>query len=163
MKKVFVFFVAVLLLFGFASFSYSAEALFPYKNHTGSVGKADRYWLNGYFDTVNGTIKQTVTDATSSQTIAPSSIGWIFTNKGASASITLTLPSAAAVLGKEIVFVLEETQSLLLEPAATDHILGTSAAGDYIWADSIGETITLVATRASYWAKKSSVGTWTEQ
>ena len=162
MKKVKLF-VALLLLLTFAFPLYAAESLFPYKNHSGSVGKVDRYWLNGYFDTVNGTVKQTVTDATSSQTVASSSIGRIFTNNGATASITLTLPSAAAVIGKEIVFVVEATQSLVLEPAATDHILGTSDAGDYIWADSIGETITLVATRASYWAKKSSVGTWTEQ
>jgi hypothetical protein len=144
---------------------------------TGSVGNSSYYWPAGYFTTGyiktlagdgTGTSyghKRAVTTATSPTTLTAAQSGKIFSNYGdTSGTLVWTLPAAAA--GLEYTFVVEALVSTKIDvnTAAGDQIMNiTNTAGDYIWADAIGETITLVATGPSYWHVKSYYGTWTEE
>ena len=87
---------------------------------------------------------------------------FIFTNTGATGSITFTLPVAA--VGMEIMFYSNAAQDLVIDPNGTDQIMSTDTAGDTITSDAtVGSHIVLRCLNANTWSVMSSQGTWTEE
>lgn len=90
--------------------------------------------------------------------------GSVHTNAGASGTVALTLPSAAA--GLEFTFTVMAAQQLRVTPASGDAIyIGASAgaAAEYWVADAAGETVTLIAVDATNWVAMSYIGTWSQE
>ena len=105
----------------------------------------------------------TVTNVTSDRTLLQSESGQVFSNRGATGTITITLPANAAA-GTKFTFAVQEFQRLQVDPGAgtiRDDIGQT--ADKYKWADSIGECITLVADANGDWATIAKFGTWGEE
>jgi len=115
--------------------------------------------------TVHGQYLAQVEDKTASYTIvANEDNGKIFTNNGASGAITFSLP--AATPGQRYRFAVREAQELRIDPNGTETIslpsTGVpSAAGAYIVADAVGETVDIACTEAGTWAVFGFTGTWT--
>jgi hypothetical protein len=85
----------------------------------------------------------------------------LFTNEGASAGVTFTLPTAVANLS--YTFVVQDADGVTITAASGDTIrfAGTvTAAAGSIASTTIGSTITLVAINATEWIAISVVGTW---
>lgn len=91
--------------------------------------------------------------------------GFYVSNLGAGAAVTFVLP--AAKVGMHGAAVVQANQELRLDPSGTETIaLPTGvqqAAGLYITANAIGETIEIVCLTAGKWDVVHSVGTWTVQ
>lgn len=74
----------------------------------------------------------------------------IFTNNGASGSVTFTLPTAVA--GYRVTFVVLAAQLLIIVPGASDTIrIGGSEATTDIRSSTIGANIELVAVNTTEW------------
>lgn len=86
-------------------------------------------------------------------------------NAGASAPVTYALPPAQP--GMSVVAIVQAAFALRLDPNLNETVaLPTGvqqAAGKYIEADAVGETIRLVCLTAGKWDVVSSSGTWTAQ
>ena len=98
--------------------------------------------------------------------LAAEMYGSVHTNAGAAATITLGLP--AAVVGMNAKFALGAAQQLRLDPSGTETISLPStgvpgAAGKYLVADAIGETVELVCCSAGSWRVFGFTGTWTAE
>jgi hypothetical protein len=98
--------------------------------------------------------------------LAAEMYGSVHTNTGAAATITLGLP--AAVIGMNAKFALGAAQQLRLDPNSTETISLPStgvpgAAGKYLMADAIGETVELVCCSAGSWRVFGYTGTWTAE
>lgn len=92
--------------------------------------------------------------------------GKTFTNTGASGTITGVLP--AAVPGLKIRARVSVAQALRLDPDGTETISLPStgvpgAAGKYLVADAIGETVDLECVVAGSWSVFGYTGTWTAE
>jgi hypothetical protein len=92
--------------------------------------------------------------------------GTCHTNKGASGAITLVLPPAT--VGLNFFFYVGAAQELRIDPSGTETISLPSsgvagAAGKYLGADAIGETVRLVCCETGTWAVFGYTGTWTAQ
>jgi len=95
-------------------------------------------------------------------TLTKEETGSIHTNLGAGGTITLTLPQDARA-GDYFQFVAMVAQQLRIDPGAAGgiYVNGAKQTDDkYIWADSEGESITLVADGNGDWASLYGVGTW---
>jgi hypothetical protein len=115
---------------------------------------------------VNVAETKAIKSKTSDYTITAAETGSVFDNYGATAtSVVLKLPEWAA--GLTYTAIVTTTQSsplygITIEPTDTAHIIRlTDKAGDKIWADLAGESITLVATGVSTWTPRE-FGTWTD-
>ncbi len=87
----------------------------------------------------------------------------VYTNEGAAANITLTLP--AAVAGLSYTFFVRETggDSLIIQAGAGDTIriaANVSTAGGTAESNVAGDCITLVAINSTEWVAVSAIGTW---
>lgn len=115
--------------------------------------------------TVNGRGLRTVAAKTASYTIlTPADNGTTFTNEGAGAAITFSLP--AATVGQWYRFTVMAAQELRIDPNGTETIgLPSSgvqqAAGAYIVADAVAEGVEIECVKAGEWAIRSYIGTWT--
>lgn len=88
--------------------------------------------------------------------------GRVLNNVGAGGSVNFTLPTAA--VGLQFEFVITDAQTMTITAAAstTIRIAGTaSASAGNITANSVGNTIRLVATSTTAWIAMSHEGTWT--
>ena len=85
--------------------------------------------------------------------------GGVYTNQGASASVTRVLPSATPGLTE--CFYVVAAQTFYVDPASGDqiHVL-TNAIEDRISSATPGDSICLVAFDHTNWAALSKVGTW---
>jgi hypothetical protein len=103
---------------------------------------------------------------TAGDTLTVEESGSIHTNTGASGTITLVLP--AAVVGLEYFFFVGAAQELRIDPNTTQTISLPStgvagAAGKYLVADAVGETVHLVCALAGTWSVMGYTGTWTAE
>lgn len=87
-------------------------------------------------------------------------------NAGASGAATFTLPAAEP--GLRVSAVVEATQQLRLDPNGTETIAlpstgVQSAAGKYITADALAESVELVCLTKGTWDVVNFQGTWTAE
>lgn len=99
-------------------------------------------------------------------TLTAAESGSVHTNAGASGAVVLTLP--AAVVGLEFFFGVRVAQQLRIDPSGSETISLPStgvpgAAGKYLVADAIGETVHLLCVAAGTWAVMGYTGTWTAE
>lgn len=116
--------------------------------------------------TLNGRAAITVQAKTANYTITTAENGTIFTNKGASAARVFSLPPAT--VGLNYYFYVGAAQELRIDPDGTETISLPStgvagAAGKYLSADAVGETVRLVCCEAGTWAVFGYTGTWTAE
>ncbi len=116
--------------------------------------------------TLNGRAPITVQAKTAAYTIKTSECGTAFTNTGASGAVTLTLP--AATPGLHYSFRVSVAQELRIDPDGSETISLPSsgvpgAAGKYLTADAIGETVHLQCFVAGSWSVVGHTGTWTAE
>ncbi len=106
----------------------------------------------------------TATSGSVAVTALQANVHVFVTNTGAGAAVTYTLP--AAVSGMRVTAIVKAAQELRLDPNGTETISLPSsgvqqAAGKYITADALGESVTLICTVAGTWDAVGSVdGTW---
>lgn len=103
---------------------------------------------------------------TTSDTLTVLENGTAHTNTGAGGTITLTLPAATA--GLHYYFGVGAAQELRIDPSGSETISLPSsgvpgAAGKYLVADAIGETVRLACLVAGNWAVLGYTGTWTAE
>jgi hypothetical protein len=92
--------------------------------------------------------------------------GTAHTNTGASGAITIALP--AAVPGLHYYFYVNAAQELRIDPNGTETISLPStgvpgAAGKYLTANAVGESVHLACMVAGSWAVLGYTGTWTAE
>jgi hypothetical protein len=102
---------------------------------------------------------------TANYTVLANESGTGFTNAGAAGAITFALP--AATPGLNYYFRVSAAQELRIDPNGTETISLPSngvpgAAGAYLTADAIGETVRIVCPVAGTWAVFGYTGTWTQ-
>jgi len=103
---------------------------------------------------------------TAGDTLTAAETGSVHTNTGAAGTITLILP--AATVGLEFYFYVGAAQELRLDPNGTETISLPStgvagAAGKYLSADAVGETVHLLCGKAGTWSVMGYTGTWTAE
>jgi hypothetical protein len=108
----------------------------------------------------------TVEAHTAGDTLTALESGSVHTNTGAAGTITIVLPPAT--VGLEFEFGLGAAQQLRIDPDGTETISLPStgvpgAAGKYLVADAIGETVHLKCVVAGNWAVMGYTGTWTAE
>ena len=116
--------------------------------------------------TINGRAPIDVEAHTANDTLTTAENGTCHTNDGASGAITLTLPPA--VKGLRYHFSVEVAQQLRIDPDGTETISLPSsgvpgAAGKYLVADAIGETVHLACFKNGSWRVVGYTGTWTAE
>ena len=110
-----------------------------------------------------GNLVGTVEAHTADDTLTEGESGSVHTNRGATGTITLTLPASASV-GTQFTFAVQETQQLRVDPgAAAIRDNSGETADKYKWANGIGESITLVADTNGDWMTVAKNGVWTEE
>lgn len=120
----------------------------------------------GKYDTINGRGGYEVTPHAAGATLTADDSGTFHTNAGASGAIVLALP--AAVPGMRFGFYVAVAQELRIDPNGTETISLPStgvpgAAGKYLTANAIGETVELVCVVAGTWGVFGFTGTWTAE
>lgn len=103
---------------------------------------------------------------TADDTLATTENGTVHSNKGAGGAVVLTLP--AATVGLHFYFYVGAAQQLRINPDGNETISLPStgvagAAGKYLVADAIGETVHLMCCEAGTWAVMGYTGTWTAE
>jgi len=114
--------------------------------------------------TLNGRGPIEFTAKTANYTVTRDELGSGFTNAGAVGAITFALP--AAVVGDHYRFRVSAAQELRIDPNGSETIslpsTGVpSAAGAYLTADAIGETVHLICAVTGSWSVFGYTGTWT--
>lgn len=90
--------------------------------------------------------------------------GGYFTNEGAAAAVTFTLP--AATVGLRYTFYVMAAQELRIDPNGSETIAIAGAqqvGGKYVTANAVGEFVELLCVKAGQWDDVSARGTWTAQ
>ena len=123
---------------------------------TGDGGAA----LSGMLDVVTNDA-----DGMAQGVLTAANVGMLITNASAGGAMAYVLPEASTCIGGTFYFAVMAAQALRVDPYdGTDQILLlTGTAGDYYWADAIGETLTIKAVAADAWVVMHSTGTWTEE
>jgi hypothetical protein len=110
-----------------------------------------------------GGIKKNIEAHTTDDTLTAPESGSVHTNLGASAIVTLTLPTSA-LTGTVFSFAVQAAQQLRIDP-------GTAAIRDdsgqtadkYKSANTIGASLTIISDSAGNWATIAKNGTWSEE
>ena len=105
--------------------------------------------------------KRIITPDPDSRTVAATESGTVFTNEGAAAMSTFTLPTAVA--GYVYTWIVQDTDGITITAGAGDTIrwdTSVTATGGSISSTAIGSSITLVAINATEWVATEIVGTW---
>ena len=110
-----------------------------------------------------GGIKKTIEAHTTDDTLTVAESGSVHTNLGASATVTLTLPTSVSP-GTVFSFAVQAAQQLRIDP-------GTAAIRDdsgqtadkYKSASTIGASLTIIADSSGNWATIAKNGTWSEE
>jgi hypothetical protein len=104
----------------------------------------------------------TVINVTTSQNIVANQNGSIFTNSGASGSVTLTLPTP--LVGLQYTFVVVAAQTLQINATGGSVVIGlgelASTAGGNVSSNSPYSAVSLVCLSSTLWAATSTSGTW---
>ncbi len=104
-----------------------------------------------------------VEDHTANDTLTEAESGSVHTNRGASGTITLTLPASASE-GTMFTFCVQAVGQLRVDPGtATIRDDCGQTADKYKWADAIGECLQLVADSSGDWITLAKRGTWSEE
>lgn len=116
--------------------------------------------------TLNGRASFTVEAHTAGDTLTTAENGTAHTNTGAGGTITLVLP--AATVGLHFMFSVGAAQELRLDPNGTETISLPStgvpgAAGKYLSADAVGESVHLACLKAGNWSVLGYTGTWSAE
>lgn len=116
--------------------------------------------------TLNGRAPITTAIKTADYTVTTLENGCAFTNTGASAARVFSLPPATP--GLHYYFSVGVAQELRIDPNLLETISLPStgvpgAAGKYLTADAIGETVHLICFNAGNWATCGATGTWTAE
>ena len=116
--------------------------------------------------TVNGRYVIHTTAHVADATLTVDDNGTCHTNTGASGAVQVTLPVATP--GLHFKFSVGVAQQLRINPNGTDTISLPStgvpgAAGKYLWADAVGESVQIVCAVANSWAVFGYTGTWTSE
>jgi hypothetical protein len=110
-----------------------------------------------------GGIKQIIESHTASDILTTVESGSTHTNRGASGTITLTLPTSAPA-GTEFAFAVQAAQELRVEPGtATIRDDSGQTADKYKYASAIGACLTVVADSSGDWVTTAKHGTWSEE
>jgi hypothetical protein len=111
----------------------------------------------------SGGIKRTLEEHTSNDTLTVAESGGIHSNLGATATLTLTLPSSAPE-GTVFTFAVQAAQELRVDPQdASIRDDSGQTADKYKSANTIGASITLVADSNGDWATVAKNGSWSEE
>ncbi|MDQ3803668.1 MAG: hypothetical protein M3416_07545 [Acidobacteriota bacterium] len=106
--------------------------------------------------------KRRVSAKTAGYTVTAAETDTVFTNAGAGAGITFTLPAPSA--GLQYTFVVAAAQSLTVVPgtpaAEAINNAGTVDADDSVASSTAGHTVTLTAIDSATWVVTSITGTW---
>lgn len=113
--------------------------------------------------TLNGRSVLGVTAHTADYTLTATDNGSIHSSKGAAGTIVASLP--AATVGLNFRFYVGAAQEHRIDPSGTEKIALPStgvagAAGKYLTADAIGETVHLVCCEVGIWSVFGYTGTW---
>lgn len=103
---------------------------------------------------------------TADYTLLTTENGTAHTNTGATGAVVIALP--AAVVGLHYYFGVGAAFELRLDPNGTETISLPStgvpgAAGKYLSADAVGESVRLVCVKAGNWTVYGYTGTWTAE
>ena len=114
--------------------------------------------------TLNGRGPIEFTAKTADYTVTTDDSGEGFTNTDAGGAITFALP--AATVGLNYHFYVNAAQELRIDPNGTETISLPSsglpqAAGAYLTANAVGESVRIVCAVAGSWAVFGYTGTWT--
>lgn len=101
---------------------------------------------------------------TANYTVLASENGNYFSTKGAVGTVVFALP--AAVVGLRYGFYVGAVQELRVDPNGTEIMQlpstgANQAAGAYLTANAIGETLEIYCAEAGVWSVRGAVGTWT--
>lgn len=115
---------------------------------------------------LNGRGAISVEAHTAADTLTAAENGTCHTNTGATGTIAITLPPAT--VGLHFYFGIGAAQILQIDPNGTETISLPSngvpgAAGKYLAADAIGESLRLVCVKAANWSVMGYTGTWTAE
>lgn len=119
--------------------------------------------------TLNGRALLEVIPHTTNDTLTIEKTMTVHTNTGASGTVTLILPAASAAnVGARFLFAVGAAQQLRIDPNGTDTISLPStgvpgAAGKYLVASAIGETLEIACLIAGNWAVLGFTGSWTAE
>ncbi len=104
-----------------------------------------------------------VEDHTANDTLTEAESGSVHTNRGASGTITLTLPVSVSE-GTMFTFCVQAVGQLRVDPGtATIRDDCGQTADKYKWADAVGECLQLVADSSGDWITLAKRGTWSEE
>ncbi len=106
---------------------------------------------------------QTVVTKTANYSVLTTDDTTIFTNTGASASVTFTLPTAAA--GHNTCYIADTAQTIVIA-ADTGHTIRngasvTAASGNFTSNGQIGAMLSVVALNSTEWYVTKITGSWT--
>lgn len=116
--------------------------------------------------TLSGRGPKEVIVKTADYTVLTSDNGAVLSTKGAAGAVTFALP--AATVGLHFRAYVGAAQELRLDPNGTETISLPSsgvagAAGKYLTANAIGETVDICCCEAGSWAVFGFTGTWTAE
>jgi len=123
--------------------------------------------VNTIIQSLIAAVQQQVVEAhTAGDTLTAEESGSVHTNTGAAGTITLVLP--AATVGLQFRFRVGVAQELRLDPNGSETIALPStgvqgAAGKYLVADAIDDSVYLFCAVAGTWSVVSYTGTWTAE
>ncbi|WP_417392031.1 DUF2190 family protein [Gimesia sp.] len=141
----------------------SAAGATPYGKFVGDQESGDTTCRVELIPSLTNSGVMTITEDT---TLTAADSGKTISSVGAAAAVAATLP--AAVPGLEFDFYVGAVQELRPTPAGTD-VIGlpstgaAGAAGAYISANAVGETVRLKCMVAGVWSPLGYSGTWTVQ
>lgn len=115
---------------------------------------------------LNGRAPIDVTAHTAAATLTADDNATAHTNTGASGAVVLTLP--AATVGLHFIFGVGAAFALRIDPSGSETISLPSsgvpgAAGKYLEADAVGESVHLGCLKAGNWAVLGYTGTWSAE
>jgi len=101
-----------------------------------------------------------VTTVTATDTLLAAKSGHVYVGKGMDGKKSLCLPSAAA--GLEFVFIVDDSDSLLLTTAAEDTLMFESSGWNkYKTTSSVAGYLTVTCIDTKFWYMDVGAGTWT--
>lgn len=110
-----------------------------------------------------GGVRKIIEAHTSNDALLSVESGSVHTNRGATGTVTLTLP-ADAPQGTQFTFAVQAAQELRVDPgAATIRDDSGQTADKYKYAAAIGAALTLVADANGDWVTVAKNGTWSEE
>jgi len=116
------------------------------------------------FASLNGAVNfvRDVVTKTSSYVVTVAESGTLYSNMGATAEVTLTLP--AAVSGLNYCFYVADAYTMTIDPDDADQVHHlTNAAGDRLQnTGTAGDSVCLTAVDGTYWVPTGEEGTWSD-